>query len=263
MTKDIEPLWALAAGCVPDAMPWDIPKIARTAGFASSGMWIDPETTWTSDALSKTRASISESDISLIDVEVIWLEESVQASDNHKLIVDVGLELGARNVLVVSRHKELETSIEQFVSLCERAGRDIRICLEFGEFTSIKSLGAAQSFVETVDHPAAGILIDMMHINRAGDSIPDIGSSLYPYIQACDFFQSSKEMTGGDYILAAVDDRCCLAEGEANQEDLAQICQSEKDISLEIRSKYLRHNFPDPYARGKEIFKRCTRKSFM
>ena len=49
------PLWALAAGCVPDAAPCDIPRIAAAAGFRSSGMWVDPKTTWGRDALAKTQ----------------------------------------------------------------------------------------------------------------------------------------------------------------------------------------------------------------
>ena len=45
MTKKNHSLWAMAAGCVPDALPWDIPKIAHSAGFLSSGMWVDNNTT--------------------------------------------------------------------------------------------------------------------------------------------------------------------------------------------------------------------------
>jgi sugar phosphate isomerase/epimerase len=262
MSGDTEPLWALAAVCVPDAMPWDIPRIAQKAGFLSSGMWVEPETTWGSDALSRTRSSLAETGISLVDVEVIWLEGDGQASDNQKLVVDVGLELGARNVLVVSRHEDMVASVDQFRDICERAGDGIRICLEFGEFTSIKNLNAAQAFVESVDHPAAGILVDLMHINRAGNPLPDLESSLFPYVQACDFFQDSSEMTGMDYIVAAVDGRCCLGEGEARRKDLEQICQSGKDVSLEIRSKDLRDRFPDPFVRGEEIYRRCIRDDF-
>ena len=262
MVGNTTAMWALAAGCVPDAMPWDIPRIAQKAGFLSSGMWVEPATTWSSDALSKTRLSLAETGISLIDVEVIWLEGGGRANDEHKLIVDVGLELGARNVLVVSRHKDLKTSVDQFRNICERAGDGIRICLEFGEFTSIKNLDAALSFVQSVNHPTAGILIDLMHINRAGNPLPDFESPLFPYIQACDFYQDSSEMRGVDYITAAVDARCCLGEGEARQRDLEKICQSGKDVSLEIRSKDLREMFPDPFVRGEEIFNRCRRNKF-
>ena len=254
-----KPLCALASGCVPDALPWDIPKIAASAGFLSSGMWVDPETTWTNDALKKTKASIRETNIELIDVEVIWLEKTKTANDTHKLIIDVGLELKARNILVVSRHENYNDSISQFRDICERAGNDMRVCLEFGEFTSIKSLPKAREFINAVNHKSAGILIDLMHLNRAGDDLPDIEDSIFPYVQGCDFWQSSSSMQGNDYIEAAVNSRCCLGEGEARKNDLIEMCRSSKDVSLEIRSLELRNQFPDPYIRAKEIFKRCKR----
>ncbi len=48
----------MAAGCVPDALPWDIPLIANQAGFQSSGMWVDANTTWDKNALNKTKDSL-------------------------------------------------------------------------------------------------------------------------------------------------------------------------------------------------------------
>lgn len=257
-----EPLWALAAGCVPDAMPWDIPRIARSAGFSSSGMWIDPETTWGADALGKTRAAIQETGIDLVDVEALWLAGGDKASDTHKLTVDAGLELGARNVLIVSVQEDLPTAISQFRDICDYAGDgDIRINLEFGEFTQVRSLASARAFVEAVDHPKAGILIDLMHLNRAGEALPELDEQTFSYVQACDFLQSSAGMSGGDYIEAAVDHRYCLGEAEARRGDIEQACRSKLDVSLEIRSKQLRDEFTDPYERAKQIFTRCQRQS--
>ena len=74
----------MAAGCVPDALPWDIPLIAHQAGFQSSGMWLDTSTTWDNNALSKTKESLEKTDIQLIDIEVTWLENDDILSDNHK-----------------------------------------------------------------------------------------------------------------------------------------------------------------------------------
>ncbi len=256
------PLWALAAGCVPDAMPWDIPRIAKAAGFKSSGMWVERATTWDDQALAKTKVALAETDIQLIDCEVVWLEGDARATDDQKLVVEVGLELGARNVLVVSRHDDLAASKQQFAELCDIAGDDIRVCLEFGEFTSIKNLKDAQSFVSDVDHRAAGILVDMMHLNRAGDDLPDINASLYPYVQACDFMAASGSLEGMDYIIAAVDERYCLGEAEASHEYLTTICDAPVDVSLEIRSKALRETYPDPFERGREIFARCARQRY-
>jgi len=254
------PLWALAAGCVPDAAPWDIPRIAAAAGFRSSGMWVDPKTTWGRDALAKTQQALTETNMALVDVEVAWLEKNNRATDVQKLIVDVGMALGARNLLVVSRHEDYNASIDQFRDLCERAGGGLRVCLEFGEFTQIKSLQAANAFIDAVDHPSAGILIDLMHIARSKEALPDLTASRFPYVQACDFLQSSTAMTGRDYIQAAVDDRYCLGEGEAEASRIDLVRRSDLDISLEIRSRALRETFPDPVQRAQAIFNRCGRE---
>ena len=256
-----EPLWALAAGCVPDATPWDIPRIAASAGFSASGMWVDPKNSWDKAALGKAKLSLRETGIQLIDVEAAWLEKSDRANDYHKWIIEAGLELGARNLLVVSRHEDYHESVSQFLEICNMAHGQLRVCIEFGEFTSIKSLSAAKKFVEDVNHPSAGILIDLMHLNRAQDRLPQLESSLFPYIQACDFWQSSALKSGTDYVTAAVDERCCLGEGEAHASVVAEVCNSNTDVSLEIRSAHLREKYKDPYVRAREIFRRCERKS--
>ena len=255
------PLWAMAAGCVPDALPWDIPIIARDAGFLSSGMWVDTNTTWDKEALIKTKESIKNTGIQLIDIEVTWLENDDKLTDNQKLIIDVGLELSAKNILVVNRHEDYDQSLNQFYKMCEYAKDNIKICLEFGEFTNTKSLNSAINFINKINHPLAGILIDLMHINRSEEKLPDLNNPLFAYIQGCDFYQSSKELTGDDYIMAAIDDRCCLGQGEAAEEEIIKMCDSNLDVSLEIRSKNLRNKFPNPVERAKYIFKNCIREN--
>ena len=253
----------MAAGCIPDALPWDIPLIAHQAGFQSSGMWVDPNTTWDKNALNKTKDSLKKTEIQLIDVEVTWLENDDTLNDNHKLIIDVGLELSAKNILVVNRHNDYDKALNQFYKMCEYADNNIRICLEFGEFTTVKSLSKAIDFVNTINHPVAGILIDLMHINRSMEDIPDLNNPIFSYIQGCDFYQSSKKLTGDNYITAAIDDRCCLSHGEAKKEEIIKMCKSNLDVSLEIRSKDLRDKFPDPYERASYIFKNCIREDYL
>ena len=253
----------MAAGCIPDALPWDIPLIAHQAGFQSSGMWVDPNTTWDKNALNKTRDSLKKTEIQLIDVEVTWLENDDTLNDNHKLIIDVGLELSAKNILVVNRHNDYDKALNQFYKMCEYADNNIRICLEFGEFTTVKSLSKAIDFVNAINHPVAGVLIDLMHINRSMEDIPDLNNPIFSYIQGCDFYQSSKKLTGDNYITAAIDDRCCLSHGEAKKEEIIKMCKSNLDVSLEIRSKDLRDKFPDPYERASYIFKNCIREDYL
>jgi len=253
----------MAAGCVPDALPWDIPLIAHQAGFKSSGMWVDANTTWDKNALNKTKDSLKKTEIQLIDVEVTWLEGDDNLNDSQKLIIDVGLELAAKNILVVSRHNDYDKALNQFYKMCEYADKNIKVCIEFGEFTTVKSLRKAIDFVNKINHPVAGILIDLMHINRSKENIPDLNNPIFSYIQGCDFYQSSKKLIGDNYIMAAIDDRCCLGHGEAIKEEIEKMCKSDLDVSLEIRSKDLRDKFPDPYERASYIFKNCIREDYL
>ena len=98
-----------------------------------------------------------------------------------------------------------------------------------------------------------------MHLNRAGDKLPELSDDTYSYVQACDFYQSSKSMSGPQYIEAAVDFRCPLGEGEASKKDIEAVCLANKDVSLEIRSKKLRDEYSDPVQRAKQIYARCQR----
>ena len=251
----------MAAGCVQDALPWYITLIENQACFQSSGMWLDTNTTWDNNALSKTKESLEKTKVQLIDIEVTWLENDDILSDNHKLIIDVGLELSAKNILVVNRHDDYDKALSQFYKMCEYAKENIRVCLEFGEFTNTKSLDSAINFITEINHPVAGILIDLMHINRSDEKLPNLNNPLFPYIQGCDFYQSSKELSGDDYILAALDDRCCLGQGEADQDEMLKMSLSNLDVSLEIRSKNLRNKLPNPQERAKYIFKNCIREN--
>src|SRR5256885_2203972 len=73
---------------------------AASGGFDAVGLWIEPEL-WTPMLLRESRAALAESGLELLDVEVIWLKPD-SAMDEHKRCIDIGVELGAKNVLCVS-----------------------------------------------------------------------------------------------------------------------------------------------------------------
>ena len=102
-----------------------------------------------------------------------------------------------------------------------------------------------------------------MHLNRSGDTLPNLKDELYPYIQGCDFKQDSTTMAGMDYIEAAVDSRCCLGDGEARTDDINLMCKSNKDVSLEIRSLDLRQKYPNPFERARAIFEKCNKNLYL
>ena len=61
---------------------------------------------------------------------------------------------------------------EQFAALCERAGPDLTVALEFMPYSGIPDLATAWRIVQGV--PNAGIIVDGWHWARAGQQIADL-----------------------------------------------------------------------------------------
>ena len=91
---------AMASGIMPEATPVQLVEAAASAGFDFGGMWIEPDL-WTDQTTRDVKARQRDTGLELIDVEVVWIKPGPPNTD-HIRIIDIGAELGARNVLVVS-----------------------------------------------------------------------------------------------------------------------------------------------------------------
>jgi sugar phosphate isomerase/epimerase len=125
----------------------------------------------------------------VVDVEVIWLQPGSDMAA-HKKIIDVGAELGAQNVLCVSSETDMGVTAARLHELCVHAeGTGLRVALEFGIFTEVKTLTMAMGVLDQVGHPLRALLIDPIHVNRSQSTIADIAKiprELLPYAQFCD-----------------------------------------------------------------------------
>ena len=70
------------------------------------------------------------------------------------------------------------------------AQNQLRVCIEFGSSLA-QSFGVMKKFVEDVNHPSAGILIDLMHLNRILKTGYPNSKVRFFHTSACDFWQSS------------------------------------------------------------------------
>jgi sugar phosphate isomerase/epimerase len=61
-----------------------------------------------------------------------------------------------------------------FGELCDRAGPDLTVALEFMPYSGIPDLATAWQIVRDADRPNSGLLIDAWHWVRAGTSIADL-----------------------------------------------------------------------------------------
>ncbi len=248
-------IMSLAAGTLPEFLPDQVADAAGQSGFSHVGFTIEPEH-WTPEQAKATKAAIEKYDMSVLDVEVVWIPEGGVLTDDHRLIIDAGAELGAPNVLVVSAEPDPEITAAALHQLCEWAApAEMRVSLEFLMITAVRSLDAALDIVARCNHPAAAVLIDSLHFQRAGHAAVEltaVDGNLLPYSQICDGNLHCADNFDA-YLEDAVDLRSAPGEGDLPLADILAALPEAIPLSLEVRSKAYRDQYPDPVARAKAV----------
>src|SRR6185437_9386630 len=114
--------------------------------------------------------------IRVLDVEVLRLRPDSRHDDALR-ILDAGRRLGARAVLVICNDPDESRVVDRFAAICAAGTeRDLRIALEFMIFSSVKTLADAVRVVERAADPAGAVLIDALHLQRAGGTPADVAA---------------------------------------------------------------------------------------
>ena len=164
---------SFASGIVPEFGPVETIRAAHAGGFDMTGLWVEPGE-WTDTKTREARTALADTGLPLLDVEVIWIQPGSDMA-LHRKVIDVGAELGARNVLCVSSDPDMGQTAARLHELCVHAeGSGMRVALEFGIFTEVKTLAMALSVVEQVGHPLRALLIDPIHVDRSLSPVGDL-----------------------------------------------------------------------------------------
>jgi sugar phosphate isomerase/epimerase len=253
---------SLASGVVPEFGPLETIHAARAGGFDAVGLWVEPAK-WSPQLTHDARRALADTGLELLDVEVIWLKPDSDLAD-HKRCIDIGAELGARNVLCVSSDPDKSATAARLQALCRHAeGSGMRVALEFGVFTEVKNLKDALAILNEVGHPLRALLIDPIHVDRSGTSVAEVAAApreLFSYAQFCD--APAERPDPGDFnavITDAIDLRRQLGEGDLPLEALIEALPAGIPLAIELRSKALREGYPDPDERAR-VTARATRE---
>lgn len=244
---------ALASGVLPEFGPVDCVRAAAGAGFDAVGLWVEPAA-WTATTTRAVKAAIAETAMPVIDVEVAWLQPDSRI-DDHRRIIDIGADLGAANLLCVSSVADPAATAAWLGALCRHAeGSGLRIALEFGVFTQVKTLAMAQAVLDRIDHPLKALLIDPIHVDRSDTALADIAAldpALLPYAQFCDAPAARPDPADFDAVIVdAIDLREQCGAGALPLETLYRALPPGLPLSIELRSKALRERYRDPVARA-------------
>lgn len=245
-----------ASGIVPECGPVETIRAAAQGGFDATGLWVEPEN-WTAQITRDCRAALADTGLELLDVEVIWIKPDSDMAA-HKALIDIGAELGAKNVLCVSSDPDDRATAARLAQLCRHAeGANMRVALEFGIFTEVKSLQQAMAVLDEVAHPLRALLIDPIHVDRSGTRVSEIAavaSELLPYAQFCDAPANRPDPNNFDDIIAdAIDLREQCGKGGLDLPAIYKALPADIPLSIELRSKALRDGFPNPGERAKAV----------
>jgi sugar phosphate isomerase/epimerase len=260
-------LIALAAGVVQEFPPDQVVYAAAEAGFNAVGIWCDLDI-WTDEHTDKVCQALTETGITALDIEVVWFQPG-EPIDTHNRFVDIAKAIGAKNILCVSSEPDISETKRRFKHLCQLTeGSDIRVVLEFLAITEIDSLAKALEVVEDIAHPAGGILVDALHLQRTGSCAQDIvelaqarsaspihsQTRLFPYLQLCDACENLEDQSYEGILEDAIFLRKLLGEGELPLKDILQAVDADTPLSLEIRSRALAEQFPGLQERANAVF---------
>ncbi len=245
---------SLAAGTILDVGPADAVGVAADAGLTAVGIWFDA-TTWTDAVADDVRIRAADRGVIILDIEPIMLMPAGSAAaDNGEAIVDAAIRIGAANILVASRDTDNGRIADRLHALARRLnGTDIRLVLEFLPILGVRTLSQALSIVAAADDRCLGVLVDNLHLSRAGHvpgDISTVDSHLLPYVQVCDAPAAQADATLPTLLHEALHGRLLPGDGALPIRELLDIVPA-VPISLELRSESLRSSYPDPVQRGR------------
>lgn len=128
------------------------------------------------------------------------------------------------------------------------------VLLEFTPLSHVPSLAAAVELVKQLDQPNLKILVDTLHLARAGegpDDIRQIDQELIGYCQLSDGPRVSESLSA--YLDEAVNERAIPGQGEFPLEEVVSLLPRDITISAEVPLRSLKLAGVSPKERAQRI----------
>ncbi|MBI1402807.1 MAG: sugar phosphate isomerase/epimerase [Porphyrobacter sp.] len=241
---------------MPEATPAQLIECAAGSDFDFGGMWVEKDT-WTPATTRAIRQQARDAGVELLDLEVAWIMPGPPDPWLAQL-VDIAAELGARNLLCVSSDPDTAATTAKFQTLVDRAkGTGVRVNLEFGIFTEVKTIHMARGILEQVEGEAKALLVDTLHWARSGGTAEDLAAipqEWLSYCQPCDAPADPPDLTNFDAIIDdAINRRMPLGQGGLDLGAMLDALPAHLPLAVEERSAALREAFPDLKERAREV----------
>ena len=251
---------SLAAGVLPDFEPPEVVSASAAAGFDMVGVWFDAET-WSPARAREVRRRLDGTGLVALDMEPVFVTPD---GDDGERLIDAAAEVGARNVLTVSRGLAPAAFAARFAELCDHAApAGITVVVEPTMLYSVATLAEAQQVVACAGRPNGAILADNLHLDRAGSepiaALGEVDPALLPYAQVCDAPARPADTSRAGLFSDARYGRRLLGDGDLPVREFIAALPKGIPLSLEIRSRHLRERYPDASARATAVHTNAAR----
>jgi sugar phosphate isomerase/epimerase len=136
-------------------------------------------------------------------------EERRRSNEDRAFLFAAAEELEAHHIKVAADLNDLAPpdvdlwALELHALGADAASHGTRVALELMPFSNVANLGTALQIVRAADHPAAGLLLDIWHLERSGANPSDIADIPLALIHGVELDDGSAVSQGDPY-----DDTC-------------------------------------------------------
>jgi sugar phosphate isomerase/epimerase len=240
---------SLGALTVLELAPDDMVACAAEAGYACVGLRLLPATnaepTWPvigeTPLVREIERRLADTGVRMLDVEIFRLlpETDVKA---FLPALETGARLGATQALVAGNDPDPRRLAEQFAALCDLgAPLGIAMNVEPMPWTEVRNIAQAVRLLAAAARHNAGLLIDPIHFDRAGDVPADIASiprARLRYMQICDA-PAERPRDTETLIYHARNERLMPGEGELDLLGMLRAVPDDIPIAVEVPMRTL------------------------
>lgn len=141
------------------------------------------------NGVSDLRRRMSDHGVALFDIESLWLSAATQP-DAIRPALDICAALGGTNLLIAGNDPEPNRMAANFAAVAQLAAEfGIRACIEPTSWCVVRRLNQAEDLIRRAGVANAGVIIDTLHMDRAGEtpaSLAAFDPTLIAYVQICD-----------------------------------------------------------------------------
>ena len=141
------------------------------------------------NGLDDLRKLMSDNGIALFDIESLWLSPATEP-ETIRPALEICAALGGKNLLIAGNDPEPNRLAANFAAVSALAAEyDVRACIEPTSWCVVHRLDQAKDLIRRAGATNAGVIIDTLHMDRAGEtpaSIAAFDPTLIAYVQICD-----------------------------------------------------------------------------